>query len=88
MIIIVKAQCKSKAAAGVSSVRGLADSGKFDGYNFSLIHAYGVMELFAKKREKGKMPSFAISCFTYGEKLPLAIAYLSLFIGAFYLLIG
>ena len=31
-----------------------------------LIHAYGVVMLLAKKRENGKIPSFAISCLTIG----------------------
>lgn len=66
--IMVKAQCKSKAVAGVSSDRGSSELSTFDRRNLFLIKAAGVGLLRAKKREKGNIPSLAISCLTRREK--------------------
>ena len=59
---MAKSQCKSKAGAELCS-SPLGELLEPD--QRLLIHAYGVVVLLAKKRENGKIPSFAISCFTF-----------------------
>lgn len=58
---MAKSQCKNIAGAELCS-SALGDLVEPD--QRLLIHAYGVVVLLAKKRENGKIPSFAISCFT------------------------
>ena len=59
-MMIENAQWRSNAAAGLCS----SGSSTLEDQNRCLSQAYGVTVLLAKKSEKGKMPSLAISCFT------------------------
>lgn len=64
---MAKNQCNSKAGAELcSSVRG--ESAALECDMCLRIHAYGVVVLWAKKRENGKIPSLAISCLTANMK--------------------
>lgn len=55
-------QCKRSAVAGLCSRVWLRD-----GQNLWLSQVYGVVVLRAKNSDHGRIPSFAISCFTVGE---------------------
>lgn len=61
---MAKNQCKSIAGAELCS-SALGELVEPD--HRLRIYAYGVVMLLAKKREKGRIPSLAISCFTNGE---------------------
>lgn len=56
-------QCRKSAVRGLSS-RALS----IDELSRCLSKAYGVVVLLAKKRENGRIPSLAISCFTDTQK--------------------
>lgn len=66
-----KTQCRSKAVAGLCSSDLLEE-----GQSRALSQEYGVVVLLAKNREKGSIPSFAISCFTVAYVLVSSIPHL------------
>ena len=68
---MAKNQCKSIAGAELCS-SALGELVEPD--HRRRIHAYGVVILLAKKREKGRIPSLAISCFTIDARKQIRIS--------------